>query len=124
MKPLFYIREHSVEKALRKACEAKDWLCKKFIPCAWRGVPDRIVFKGIEGAIQHYMAWNWCTHEKAEREVRNILALVLTFAELKSPDGGEPEEHQLRRHAELRALGFEVVVLNSQEAAEVWVDNA
>ena len=123
VKKLMYVREHLIETHLRKLCAAKDWLCAKFVSPGLRGVPDRVVFKGIDDAVTHYMATHLCDYMTAEREVRNVLALCVKFVELKAP-GEKPTAQQLRRHKELHDLGFEVAVLDSQEAVDVWVENA
>lgn len=96
MKKLMFVREHEIEKHLYDLCKERNWWAAKWKPTSKRGVPDRMVLRD-RGRI--------------------------TFIELKVPDE-EPEAHQLRRHAELRALGFEVVVLDSKEAVEAWVANA
>ena len=123
MKPLFYIREHVVELALVKLCKAREWMCAKFTSPGLRGMPDRMVLKGIDEAVDHYCIINSLSRQAGERDVRNILALCIKFVELKAP-GEKPTPQQLRRHAELKALGFEVAVLDSKQAVEVWVDNA
>lgn len=94
MRKLLYIREHEIEKHLVKRCKEKGWLCWKFVPTGVRGVPDRLVLKPSGKCV---------------------------FAELKAP-GEKPTPQQLRRHAELRALGFEVVVLRSKTEVDWWVD--
>lgn len=43
------------------------------------------------------------------------------FVELKAP-GEKPNEGQLREHARLHELGFTVVVLDSYDAVDQWVE--
>jgi hypothetical protein len=81
------MREISIEKKLKDAVEAKGGLCLKFVSPGMSGVPDRIcLFPG--GRI--------------------------IFMETKAP-GEKPRPLQLKRHRELRALGFEVRVIDSEE---------
>lgn len=44
------------------------------------------------------------------------------FVELKAP-GKKPTEGQLREHARLQALGFEVSVIDSKEGVDKWTDD-
>lgn len=86
------IREASVEALFVKLAKARGWRAAKFVSPGWRGVPDRIVFKG-DGDLE--------------------------FVELKAP-GQKPTLQQMRRHEQLRNLGFNVSVVDSVEAAEKW----
>lgn len=43
------------------------------------------------------------------------------FVELKAP-GEKPNEGQLREHARLSALGFSIVVLDSYDAVDKWIE--
>ena len=45
---------------------------------------------------------------------------VVKFVELKAP-GKKPTEGQLREHKRLRALGFQVDVIDSKEGVDEWV---
>lgn len=90
MRKLMYVREHQIEKFFVQECKARGWLCWKFVSPGLRGVPDRIVF----------MPSGKCV-----------------FVEVKAP-GEKPTPQQLRRHEELRALGFQVWVLDSKPT--VW----
>lgn len=88
------MRESQVEKHLAKRVAALGGLCWKFVSPNLRGVPDRIV-------VMPY----GCTF----------------YIELKAP-GELPEPHQLRRHAELRARGALVLVLDSTTAVDFWLE--
>lgn len=81
------MRESVIEKKLKKAVEASGGKCLKFISPGMRGVPDRICLYPSGKAI---------------------------FVETKAP-GKKPEPLQQKRHDELRALGFEVQVIDSEE---------
>jgi hypothetical protein len=81
------MRETVIEKKLKKAVEGLGGRCLKFVSPGMRGVPDRIcLFPGGQ----------------------------IIFVETKAP-GGMPEPLQLKRHRELRTLGFEVQVIDSEE---------
>lgn len=95
MRKLMYVREHLIEAQLVKLCKARGWLCWKLTSPGVRGVPDRLVLR------------QGCSAE---------------FVEVKAP-GEKPTPQQERRHAELRALGFMVSVLDSQDAVRDWVDS-
>ena len=81
--------ESDIEKKLRKSVEAKGGKCLKFVSPGMSGVPDRI-----------------CLYPGAK----------IIFVETKKP-GEEPRPLQRKRHKELRALGFEVRVVDSEESA-------
>lgn len=118
-----YQREGTtVEKPFRLRALDRCWKALKFVIYAERGYPDRIVLKGLADAVRRYRELSplLLTDAAAEREVRELLALIIEFAELKSKDGEPPPDHQLRRHKELRALGFKVSVLSSREEVERW----
>lgn len=113
----------NVEMPFVRACKKLRFLAAKFSIPQRRGAPDRLVFKGIDEAAERMIRF---THGRwgkidARNAVREILADCLEFVELKKPSK-EPEAHQLRRHAELRALGFKVVVLDSPEKVATWRD--
>lgn len=82
--------ESRIEKKLKKAVKAKGGKCLKFVSPGMRGVPDRI-----------------CLYPGGR----------IIFVETKAPDG-KPEPLQLKRHDELRSLGFDVRVVNSLQDAE------
>ena len=86
------ILEKDVEKVLRKNIEKHGGLCLKFVSPGWEGAPDRI-----------------CLFPNGK----------ILFVELKRP-GSKPRPLQVRRHEQLRELGFDVLVIdNKEDAVEV-----
>ncbi|WP_413725376.1 VRR-NUC domain-containing protein [Sodalis sp. RH16] len=81
-----YIRESAIEKHLRVEVKKAGGVAYKFISPGLRGVPDRVVL--LPGGR-------------------------IIFVECKAP-GEKPRPEQLRQHARLYALGFDVVVLDSK----------
>lgn len=81
------IREKSIEKRLAIAVRKRRGLCPKWVSPGLDGVPDRIIL--LPGGR-------------------------IAFAELKAP-GQKPRPLQLRRKAQLEALGFRVYVIDNQE---------
>lgn len=81
------MRERDIEVKLRKSVEAQGGICWKFVSPGTVGVPDRIILmpKG-----------------------------TIAFVEVKAP-GEVPRKIQLKRHRQLRALGFRVYVLDGIE---------
>lgn len=81
------MREPEIEKKLKKAVEATGGKCLKFVSPGMAGVPDRIcLFPGGRAL----------------------------FVEVKAP-GITPRPLQLKRHEELRKLGFGVAVIDSED---------
>ena len=76
--------EKQIERSLCKAVKAAGGFCPKWVSPGFDGVPDRIALFG-DGRVG--------------------------FIEVKRP-GGKPRKIQLLRHKELRALGFQVFVLD------------
>ena len=76
--------EAKIEEKLVKAVKKAGGLCLKLVSPGYVGVPDRIVLVAI-GKIG--------------------------FVEVKAP-GKKPRKIQLKRHRELRALGFNTYVLD------------
>lgn len=109
----------NVETPFVRVCKRLKWLAVKFTIPQRRGAPDRQVFKGLGEAVKMWTHFTGETGPEAEAHVRLLIFLVLEFVELKKPDK-EPEPHQLRRHAELYALGFKTTVLDSPEAVKRW----
>lgn len=85
-KSVTYIRESSIENNLVKKVKAAGGTAYKFTSPGRRGVPDRLVLLPGGRAI---------------------------FVECKAP-GEHPRPDQVREHNRLRALGFDVVVLDSK----------
>ena len=81
------IQEREVERALIRAVKRAGGKCLKFVSPGCAGVPDRIYL--LPGGR-------------------------VFFAEVKQP-GGKPRPLQEKRHSELRKLGFEVYVIDSEE---------
>lgn len=81
------MRETSVEKKLKKKVESFGGMCLKWVSPGWNGAPDRIcLFPG-------------------ER---------LLFVETKAT-GEKARVLQEKRHKQLRALGFKVLVIDSED---------
>lgn len=81
------MREKQIEKKLVKAVKAVGGICPKLISPGMDGMPDRIVL--LPGAH-------------------------LGFVEVKAP-GQKPRALQLRRHKQLRQLGFPVFILDDPD---------
>lgn len=81
------IREKEVEKKLVTAVKKMGGICPKWVSPGTDGMPDRIVL--LPGG-------------------------KIVFVELKAP-GKKPRALQIRRHEELRRLGFQVLVLDDPE---------
>lgn len=79
--------EKKIEQALVSAVKAQGGVCWKFTSPGTAGVPDRIILMPM-GRI--------------------------AFVEVKAP-GETPRKIQLKRHRQLRALGFRVYVLDNPE---------
>jgi hypothetical protein len=106
-----------VERPFVRACKRLLYRAYKLVWPGTRGAPDRMVLKGLNDAIDWYRKRHGVN--QPEEEIRGLLALVIEFVELKAP-GKKAADHQARRHAELRALGFKVTVVDSPEAVEKW----
>lgn len=78
--------EAKIEEKLVKAVKAAGGLCLKLVSPGYVGVPDRLVLVAL-GKVG--------------------------FVEVKSPKK-KPRKIQLKRHKELRALGFQVYVLDNE----------
>lgn len=87
------MRESAIEKADRKRHAADGNLMLKFVSPGRNGVPDDILLKAIPP------------------EHQELVARYIRFVEYKKPKA-TPRADQLRRHAELRALGFAVDVID------------
>lgn len=99
------MRESKIEAHLRKRIEAIGGLCYKFVSPGRRNVPDRIVLLPPEDILGY----------------EDQLFPRIVFMELKAP-GKKPTPGQLREHARLRELGFQIEVLDSIEAVDNFVE--
>ena len=79
--------ERDIERALVRCVKSLGGLCLKFVSPGWDGAPDRLCL--LPGG-------------------------KICFVELKRP-GAKPRPLQLRRHEQLRRLGFDVRVIDSME---------
>lgn len=88
------MREAAVEGHLKKSVQTKlGGLAWKFVSPGLRGVPDQIVLLPGGRAV---------------------------FVELKAP-GKDARTQQVKRHKELRALGFEVAVLDTKAQVDEYI---
>lgn len=78
------LREHDIERKLVKAVKEMGGICPKFVSPGTDGMPDRMVL---------------------------MPAGKIGFVEVKAP-GKKPRVLQVRRHRQLRKLGFSVFVLD------------
>ena len=78
------MREKLIEQKLVKAVNAQNGMCPKLVSPGTDGMPDRMVL---------------------------LPDGKLSFVEVKAP-GEKPRPLQLRRHEQLRQLGFRVAVLD------------
>ena len=77
--------ERIIENYLKLQCKKHGFLCFKFAPCGYNGVPDRIV-------------------------IGNGLTV---FVELKAP-GKKPRENQVAMHKLMRRAGAIIFVIDSK----------
>ena len=89
------MREKQVELKLVRAASAAGGICPKLVSPGMDGMPDRMVL--LPGA-------------------------KIAFVEVKAP-GQKPRPLQLRRHEQLRALGFRVYVLDNKEQIGGIIDD-
>ena len=81
------MREKQIEQRLVKAVKAQNGMCPKLVSPGTDGMPDRMVL---------------------------LPDGKLSFVEVKAP-GEKPRPLQIRRHKQLRQLGFRVAVLDDPE---------
>ena len=81
------LRERDIEQKLVKAVKTAGGICPKLVSLGTDGMPDRIMLLP-EGRIG--------------------------FAEVKAP-GKKPRPLQVKRHEQLRSLGFPVFILDDPE---------
>ena len=87
------MRESEIERKDRARHKADGNLMMKFVSPGRNGVPDDILLKQIPP------------------EHQELVARYFRFVEYKKPKG-VPRSSQLRRHKELRDLGFQVDVID------------
>ena len=81
------MREKQIEQKLVKAVKAEGGMCPKLVSPGTDGMPDRMVL---------------------------LPEAHIGFVEVKAP-GKEPRPLQVKRHEQLRELGFQVSVLDDPE---------
>ena len=81
------MREREIERKLIAAVKQSGGMCPKFVSPGLDGMPDRLIL---------------------------LPRGRLAFAEVKAK-GKKPRALQLRRHKQLRALGFQVFVIDDKE---------
>ena len=79
------MKEIDIERKLVNKIKLKSGLCLKFVSPSFTGVPDRIVLMPNG---------------------------IIYFVETKAP-GGKPRPRQAYVHKQLRNLGFKVIVIDS-----------
>ena len=89
------IREREIEAFLRQKIKNRGGLCLKFVSPGWAGAPDRLCL--LPGG-------------------------KIFFVELKRPEE-RPRKIQLKRHEELRKLGFSVYVIDGKEYVLDLIDD-
>lgn len=93
--------ERRVEEAMVQAARLVGGWALKWVSPGQDGVPDRIVLQPVP---DHH---------------RDIVAQYVSFVELKAP-GEQPTPIQMAVHKRLRALGFQVDVVDTVEAAHAY----
>ena len=88
------MREKQIEQSLVRAVKRHGGICPKFVSPGMDGMPDRLVL--MPGGR-------------------------IAFVEVKAP-GRKPRPLQVRRHEQLRSLGFAVFVLDNPAAIPELVE--
>ena len=88
------MREKQIEQRLVKAVKARGGMCPKLVSPGTDGMPDRMVL---------------------------LPDSHMGFVEVKAP-GQKPRPLQLRRHEQLRELGYKVSVLDDPEQISPILD--
>ena len=88
------INEKTLDKKLKTESEKMGWWCLKMVWSSFTGAPDRLLLG---------------SHAR------------IVFAEIKSP-GKKPTARQLWVHGKLRAFGFEVWLVDSEEVLNKLLD--
>lgn len=82
--------ESVIELRLKKRVEMLGGLALKMDSMSWAGAPDRLILLPNGQVV---------------------------FVELKAP-GKKPRPIQIKRHEQLRAIGFEVIIIDSLEGID------
>ena len=114
------VGKSGVEAELRRVSKEAGQKSIKFASPANRGVPDRIQFKGLTGAIEYLQLVFGIDAETAEVVAREAVRCTIEFAEVKAP-GKKPTDKQARVHAEFAALGLNTVVIDTKELVREYV---
>lgn len=103
------MRERDVERHLVRRVMELGGEVRKVQWVGRRGAPDRVVMLGTRVSFDA---------APGSRTVRRTVKPALSvWVELKAP-GVEPEPHQLREHARMRAMGQRVEVIDSIEQVD------
>lgn len=100
--------EGKVQAYGKKRLTEKGCLVRKLSYEGRRGCPDHLVL------VPHYEVWHGSTL------MRSNSPKVL-FIEYKATEDTQPEEHQLREHARMRAVGADVRVIGSKRQVDELV---
>ena len=112
------VREASgVESGFVEKAKDRRWQALKFVSPGLRGVPDRMVLKGTKRI--HELLYIATMRHWSDDQVRELIASVIEFAELKAP-GKDATLEQLRLHAKFDELGFHVDVIDTSAKVESW----
>lgn len=128
--------EARIEKRRKANVEKVGGISYKFTSPARASVPDRLELYNVgDAALALMHLVNEQVAENAHRsapvydyasavwEMQRLLALCVKFAEIKAP-GEKPTPAQEREHTRLRAMGFEVLVIDSNESADAGLELA
>jgi hypothetical protein len=118
------MREAVIERYLVKRVIALGGEVRKVQWVGRRGAPDRVVMLPpfrLEDRGASAVAAEWM--HKATKAVARELGwrFSTTWVELKAP-GKKAEPHQEREHERMRAMGQHVVVLDSIEAVDQFIE--
>jgi hypothetical protein len=104
--------EKQVESDSKKRVASEGGLSLKFTSPGRRAVPDQIELYGTAAMLPSLQAvMPLADPQQVEEFARRLLARAIQFTECKRP-GKKPTAAQEREHARLRALGFQVNVLD------------
>lgn len=97
-----------------KRVKAAGGVSRKLVWPGVNGAPDRLDLYGIEHAAKRFSALVGCSISDCticRGQAQSIIADAIQFTETKAT-GKKPRGDQLRRHKELRAMGFIVNVVD------------